>query len=246
MADGERPGGTDDRFTRYAVALMMIIVSMLAIVVLCATIVIASSDRAGASEKVLNTLLPLLGTWVGTVLAYYFSKENLAAATSSVTTLARQISGDDRLRTISVKDRMLPRSRIATLPRPPEDATKLVDIAAFMTARNVRRLPVVDANDVVELIVHRSEIDRFIAAGALTGAKPVAALTWKDLLDVPELRTMFGSFATVAETATMTDAKAQMEKTPNCEDVFVTDNGKKDGKLLGWVTDNDIIAAARV
>jgi len=46
------------------------------------------------------SVLPLLGVWVGTLLAYYFSKENFEAATKSVTEMAREIGGMEKLRAI--------------------------------------------------------------------------------------------------------------------------------------------------
>src|SRR5690242_16592162 len=48
------------------------------------------------TELIFNALLPLLGTWVGTVLAYYFSKQNFESATNSVQRMA-ELSAEQKL-----------------------------------------------------------------------------------------------------------------------------------------------------
>src|SRR2546427_1451912 len=53
------------------------------------SIVLATSkDRPEMARLVFASVLPLFGTWVGTVLAFYFARENLQAATDSTIRLA--------------------------------------------------------------------------------------------------------------------------------------------------------------
>src|SRR5229473_6730667 len=70
------------------------------------------------AKYVFAAILPLLGTWVGTVLAHYFQKENLAAATQSITSLASKVGGMDKLQSTPVKTVMIRPDRIDTLPDP--------------------------------------------------------------------------------------------------------------------------------
>lgn len=46
--------------------------------------------------------------------------------------------------------------------------------------------------------------------------------------------------ARVAESATLADAKAAMEATPNSQDVIVTATGKNNAPMLGWISNVDI------
>ena len=55
----------------------IITVGLIAIVIIAGSI--RNNNMEGA-KLVLTGVLPLLGTWVGTILAYYFSKENFEAA----------------------------------------------------------------------------------------------------------------------------------------------------------------------
>ena len=43
--------------------------------------------------------------------------------------------------------------------------------------------------------------------------------------------------AFVGTQATLGEAKLAMNNTPQCYDVFVTDTGKPNEPLLGWITD---------
>src|SRR5712691_1865567 len=61
-----------------------------------------TKDALEAAKYVFAAVLPLLGTWVGTVLAHYFQKENLAAATQSISDLASKVAGTDKLQSILV------------------------------------------------------------------------------------------------------------------------------------------------
>ncbi|MBV7336890.1 hypothetical protein KFU94_53410 [Chloroflexi bacterium TSY] len=82
------------------------IAAVIGIIILSTTIIAAASEgmSSDAAQHVLNTVLPLFGTWVGTVLAYYFSRENFDAATASTQRLVRQLSPEERLRSIPVSE----------------------------------------------------------------------------------------------------------------------------------------------
>jgi hypothetical protein len=46
----------------------------------------------------------------------------------------------------------------------------------------------------------------------------------------------------IAPGETVAKARATMKKTAHCADVFVTEGGAKEGKVLGWLT-NALLAA---
>ena len=55
-------------------------------------VVLSWDHSADTTKYVFAAILPLLGTWVGTVLAHYFQKENLAATTKSISDMAKTVS----------------------------------------------------------------------------------------------------------------------------------------------------------
>ena len=59
-----------------------------------AIIAIAFGDekKVSAIKDILSILLPVIGAWAGTVIAYYFSRENFESATKSTRSLVPQQS----------------------------------------------------------------------------------------------------------------------------------------------------------
>lgn len=57
------------------------------------------NERKAASERVFNTTMPLFGTWMGSLIAYYFAKENLDAAADNNRQLTSSLlsGGTDKL-----------------------------------------------------------------------------------------------------------------------------------------------------
>ena len=78
-----------------------------------------------------------------------------------------------------------------------------------------------------------------------SGAKPVADLTIDDIKkDAPKLFTTIRSFDFVKKTASLAEAKAVLESNlksnPDVADIFVTENGRPDEPVIGWVTNVEI------
>ena len=204
---------------------------------------ITTSDPSGDSKSILNAVLPLIASWVGTVLAYYYSRENLQAATRSATEIARGLSGAEKLKTLVARETMIPFDRIDAMAV--TDATPLRDIIAFLKQRGRQRLPIFGDGRTVQYIVHLSTINDCIGQAALEG-KAVHDLTFGDLLQDPARRTILAdSFAVIPEAATLADAKAALEQVRGREDVFVTRTGGRTEAVLGWITDNDLVRHAR-
>jgi hypothetical protein len=73
---------------------------------------------------------------------------------------------------------------------------------------------------------------------------PLHDLTLAHVLEQPEMKQLFeSSFAVVPKNASLAEAKAAMETKADCRDVFVTENGRRDEAVLGWLTNVDIARA---
>jgi hypothetical protein len=46
---------------------------------------------------------------------------------------------------------------------------------------------------------------------------------------------------TIGKNATLLDVKNIMDLLPGCQDVFVTETGKKDEDILGWISNVDVM-----
>jgi hypothetical protein len=242
-ADGNEPQ-SDWKSTRFWLALIVIFTSIVAVAILAGLIINNSKDQA---QHVLSSVLPLLGTWVGTILAYYFSKENFEAATKSVTDLAKQISPQEKLKSALAKDKMIPRSQMFSVTVPTANL-KLVDILGSLEQQKKgNRIPVLGDTGEAKYIIHRSIIDKFLAASARGGktATEIAALTIADLLKDSATLKIVQAFGRIKPDDTLADAMTMMNKIDDCQDVFVTPTGG-DEAVLGWITNVIIQENAKV
>jgi hypothetical protein len=244
-----------DGLVRHLLAIIVLVIctgGMLGLAFFCVYLAEAGEKRADEVRFVFSTILPLLASWVGTVLAYYYSRENLAAATRSVTDLAMEITGTQRLQSTLASQAMIPLARIATLiPKPVAtyaqlSALKLTEVLKFLDDRGVQRLPILNDNNVLQYLVHKSAITNYRSKYA--GTQGINDKTLQDLIDEDAAgpKMFKTSYVFVSLDSTLADAKAAMDRLAGCEDVFATRNGKSDEPVEGWITDNDIAKAAKV
>jgi hypothetical protein len=238
---------------------MVVLLAFIGIYRLSKVVLNLGGGNLDNAKYVFAAILPLLGTWVGTVLAHYFQKENLAAATQSIGALASKVTGAEKLQSTPLKAVMIRPERIETLPDPlldkKDEEIKLAELVKHLREGIKRdRLPIFKDNKKIgpaARVLHRSIVEKFITQKTFDtppAAKPIADLTLADLMNDPQLGTVVrGSFALVKADATLADAKNEMDKASaalgqagNCYDVFVTETGKADEVVIGWIT-NDII-----
>ena len=229
-----------------------------------AIIIIACFTNNGnpkeATQLVLTAILPLVGTWVGTVIAFYFAKENFEAATRA----SKDLLGiEEKLRSIPVTKMMILTEKIdafklgadVTLPTKTikvsakADDILLNDALDFLTAKNRNRRPIFDSNGQCVYVVHVSTLDKFRSRHLTDTADVTAQAKWT-LNDIrvkdPDSFAGILAWACVAETASLADAKHAMDTTPNdCADVMVTKTGKSDNPVVGWLTNIEIGANSK-
>jgi hypothetical protein len=197
---------------------------------------------AETSRSVFNALLPLLGTWVGTVLAYYFSRKNFESASQSVERMVT-LTVEQKLGQIFVEQEMMRPGQITLYQIPAGKTLKdvpLKDLRSKLGGK-ITRVPIVDSNNVILFIVHQSGLFKFLAERALEGkAADIDKLTLQDLVDDAELKDWVTNIAFVSEQASVADAKNKMEQQKGCQDLIVTKTGSKTEPMLGWMTNVDI------
>ncbi|WP_320051749.1 hypothetical protein [uncultured Acetobacteroides sp.] len=186
-------------------------------------------------------LLPVFGTWVGTVLAFYFSRENFVEAAKQTAALVKQLTPEQQLEKIPVTEAMISLEDINAVKlvlTKTEDQIKLWDdiILAVLNKTSKNRLPILDNQGRVKYIVHRSIIDKYLAEQALAGNQNVKNCTLKDLITSNDYGNIATSFGVVGKITTLAAVKQQIDGNPNCSDVFVTEDGTKNSRATGWIT----------
>jgi hypothetical protein len=231
-------------FYRQWLGLIVITVSSLALAGVSVVAIVWATDdsRAEMTRLVFAAVVPLIGTWVGTVLAYNFSRENFEAAAQATKDTYAAVAG---LSTETpVVQVMLPVSKIVSPPPVSDDAAaralELKDLHRLMTDRNVTRLPLFTPAGVVLYVIHDADINGHALRHGLT-APDFDDKTVDDLLSDPASAAPVTSFETVAPSSTIGEARTALQKRPDCKDVFVTEGGGRTDKTLGWIT-NSLLA----
>lgn len=235
----------NDNGTRILLAIFISFGGLIVVGILGAG-VLFSTDQGfeRKAQTVFTAILPLVGTWVGTVLAFYFAKENFEAASKST----RDLLGiDERLRSIPVRDVMIPIDKADKHVVPASTnpgQIKLQDLAKLMKNKNRNRLPVLDPNGAAVFVVHLSTLTEFLSdqPEAAAGSWPARAdLTIEHLKQkADKLYAKILAWGCVKAGATLGEAKIVMESKPDCGDVFVTESGRPGQPVLGWVTNVEI------
>lgn len=213
--------------------------------------------------KVLQTLftaiLPLFGTWIGTVLAFYYTKENLQAANESIRDLVGKVTSAKKLESTKAKDVMIPIEKLLYMEfKSTDDPASLLlkeNFHDYLTREGISRVILLNEHKHAKYVIHRSIIERFIALQYFSQrARQVgddqadelesiaSTATFADLLqsDDDQIRGILkDGINFISIEATLSVAKALMSN-KYCQDVFITKGGQSNEPVLGWITNKTI------
>jgi len=208
-------------------------------------------------KYIIGILLPLWGTWMGTILAFYFSKENLDAANKTVRYLTDKItSPDEKLKSIKVKDVMIKNIISFKADDSKIDDSNIYDLLNTMDGKlteegkPLSRLPIVNNSDILKYIIHRGTFDSYLISRIKTDpTTDLTKLTIKDMKNDndPTLKKIMSKdmLVFVSEQSSLRDAQILLDKIESCKDVFVTPNGTSEEKIIGWITDTLVSRVAK-
>lgn len=219
--------------TRNYLAFGVLIFAALAITLMAVSVIRKGSPESAMT--VFNIVLPVFASWVGTILVFYFGRENFEAANKQIKELVHSITPGEREAT-SVNTVMRSIENVVYLEIPAGSDEQNVKLSALIDkfGDNVNRVPVVDDKKRPKYMIHESSIAKYLNSGG-TREDTLA----KFLAGRKEHGLEFGvdrGFVVVAETATLAEAKRKMEGQPPCSDIFVTKRGGPDEPLTGWIS----------
>lgn len=201
----------------------------------------------GLVEKFLFALLPMIGTWVGTVLAFYFTNDSFQTA-SNQTRLTLSDAREARLRQIPVREAMVPVAKIEAIEADePDWQTIFFDTDVIdLVNKKVGRIPILaKGRSRVHGVVHDSIVKAYAWQNRMAPEGGTKTKTLKEFLEDPAVRDFFThSLAFVGPDASLADVKRAMDAASTrgypCRDVFVTEDGTQTGKPLGLITNIDL------
>jgi len=218
--------------TRTYVAVATLIISGSAIIAVTIGAIIVKPDNI---MTIFNIVLPVLASWVGTILAFYFGRENFEAANQQVRALVQRLTPEQQVnQPVSSIMRVLGLMSYFQIPKgKKEKDVELSELSKKFTG-NISRLPIIDEAMKPRYMIHESSINKYIKEGGkdtdnlddFTAAQKKAGIEFG----------LNKGFIVVAERTTLSEAKKKMEDIPICQDIFITKEGKSKEKLIGWIS----------
>jgi hypothetical protein len=237
--------------SRFHIAIWVLGYSGVGVTLLSVMVILAAWNSPKFQEItqiVFSAVLPLLATWVGTVLAYYYSRENFESANQNVRDMVK-LTSTAKLQAIKVSDVMIPLKDITafrlTSQKTAATTSLINDLIDSLEKNRRNRLPILDDKDLPKFVIHRSIID----------SKPpksntnIAAITLQNLLDSSSSEVqkfLKVTFGTVKEVETLADVKREMNRENGRLDVLVTQDGTASSAVVGWVTNLIVAEHAKV
>jgi hypothetical protein len=208
-----------------------------------------SKPEDSGLDFVAKSLIPLIGTWMGAIIAYYFAKENFDAATKQYDKVIEKLTPEKKLESVKVADAMRPFKDIIWLPLEASMKTTLLDgILQNKKYENINRFLFLQ-DKVCKYIIHRSTFDRFITIRVAKQENEIKTLTFENFLNAEEQEIKIflnKGIEFISIEATLLDARKLLEKNRRSQDIIVTANGRGDEEMLGWITDVIIAEHSKV
>ena len=178
-------------------------------------------------ERLFNLLLPLVSTWIGTLLAFYFGRENFEAASKNydqiINKLSPEILGDILVKQVMIDQYTMVSLDVSNVMITTFDVKVLRD---FLDGINKTRLPILDKGT-IKCVIHKSTFsDELLKT---TPATTLAAFITNNPTVI--------QFETINENKKVEEARKLMNE-KNYKDLFVVDDKNI---VVGWITDTQII-----
>lgn len=261
MADNGKSGRGQQ--SNFWIALMIIGASLGMLIFAAASLFQATqtadvqpAERIAIYQNVFNQLMAVVAAWVGAIIAFYFSRENINAVADGYRDLAAGMTGEAKLRTLSASVEMIPASEFDMVPLKPGDrngksiaANPISDLINVAEGKHRSRVLVLDGGGAFVAVIHRSVLYEFLAnegGASQVQAADTAGAPRYVLEDILKAHPLVKTAAFVAKDATVADAKSAMERMgPQCQDVFITRGGSWREPVLGWLPNTMIGALSR-
>ena len=216
---------------------MVILIGSIIVIVAVGTVAIVMKP-AENSVTIFNMILPMVATWVGTILAFYFGRENFEAASKQVQNMANKMAKESSGGML-VSAVMKPFEDMVyfqtELGKTDEDIT-IEDLQKKLASKGkASRIPIVDENKVLKYMIHESSLDKYLASGNVKTDNLKKFVEWWNKEYSVEF-IINKAFIIVPEKTTLTEANDKMEQLPYCRDVFVTKGGNAQEPVAGWVS----------
>jgi hypothetical protein len=235
-----------DTQNRERIAVYVLWASIASITLISGVAVWFASDKTTTAKDIFNSLLPLYGTWVGTILAFYFSRNAFEAASSASNRSFQQATSGSASASPppdNVLAKILLKSLANNLIFSENNLNKpLQEVLNNLNDKGRYRLIVVDAAKKYVDIVYRVNVATYLAnpGGGQQVNPPPQPPTLDQYIKFRDAQGAKLRVVFLPENATLADADAKLKETTGCRDVIVTADGQPTSPVVAYVTDIDI------
>lgn len=208
--------------TRHALGLIVIFLSISAM--MAVALIAIYNDKSETAENIFNQILPVVAAWVGTILAYFFGRENFEAATKKYGEVIDKINPNRLAAHVSIEQIMIVYESIFFETDTSKDAQ---DTISILETYRKSRFPIFKGSnkDRIAHLLYRQDMISFMDANK--GTKK----TIQELIDAKITK----KYITIDKSLSLKDVKTKMEEN-QVLDGFITNNGMEDGRVEGYVT----------
>jgi hypothetical protein len=260
---------------RQQLARMVVIGSFLTIALLVAMLLaiaqLGTSQRAAdLAEKAFNAVLPVLASWVGTVLAFFFSSQSLERTSNSLDKAITAASGAGDGKTAA--EVMIPLGQIRQLIDLQKEPATTLTLAALQarfkglpaplapaatpTASATPAAPAAVAPPaktggtdaaVTRLVFVDSNVFRYVmhssALNEYLVSHPGSETAPFDQMrqDPDTLQKISRLVVFVSASTSLSEARAALDRVAGAQDIIVTATGNSSEPMLGWITNIDLV-----
>jgi hypothetical protein len=230
-----------DRLGPKIVAIGTLLIALLVVATIGAFLIVLHSRAGGGLAAkadsflsgIFGAVLPVVATWVGTVLAFYFTRESFREAAQNT----RELFERPAQRTVA--ELMIPYEKMAKVPSAKADGAATLEQARTAAKEQslqeildlfkppVTRVPILDGKARVLFVVRQKLVSEL---------KPEDTLA--KYLDQAGVGADAISFKVLAGTASLQEARNLFDQ--GSKEIFVTENGREDQAVRGMLTDDDL------
>ena len=213
-----------------------------------------TQDQFNNVKDIIGLFLPIVGTWMGTILAFYFSRENFESANRSMQQTISKLTTEEKLKSTKATAVMIPLSGIDHPfkdGKTPADTT-IKELLDFLDKTKRNRIVVIDDKNIVSKVLHRSVINSFVSDEVINKAKLADAVQQLKIEDMEKsdksdiTNVLKNGIEFISQDATLFDAQQKMIANKNCQDVFITPTGSRTEGVIGWISNFIVTDNAKV
>jgi hypothetical protein len=212
---------------------------------LTAMAIVAILNEPTNATTIFNITLPVIASWVGTVLAYYFGRENFETANQQIRELVQLTTREKRAQALVVTFmRRFSEMKYLQIPEGKSDSDVMLSELRDKFTTKVTRMPVIDAEGKPKYMIHKSSIDSYVLALPPEDPSAEGPSLQKFIEDRKGEQVEYGmgkGFVVVSEETTLAEARQKMEQARPSKDIFVTRGGSDAEPLTGWITDTRLL-----